>query len=109
MMASDKTKISPRDTYIFHDSVHKNNSEWAEIYKLGGKLVNKPQLVKFQDLILLQTSGRAAKQNAKSAIRDMIPYIGAAVRAMVPAHSWSYQQLLDLYNSGEMEYEEILE
>ena len=41
MIASDKTKVSPRDTYIFHGSVHKDNSEWAEIYKLEDKLVNK--------------------------------------------------------------------
>ena len=61
-----------------------------------------------QELILLPT-GRAAKRKAKLAIREMIPYIGAVVQAMVPTHSWSYKQLLDLYDSGEMEYEEILE
>ena len=65
-----------------NDIVMRNNCEWAELYKLGSKVINRPQLVKIQELILLPT-GRAAKVKAKAAIRDMMPDIMAIVESRI--------------------------
>ena len=104
MIAGDRSKISPRDTYLLNDVVMRNNCEWAELYKLGSKVTNRPQLVKIQELILLPT-GRAAKVKAKAAIRDMIPDIMAIVQSRIPEHSWNYEEMLALFNTDES-YEE---
>ena len=107
MIAGDRSKISPRDTYLLNDVVMRNNCEWAELYKLGSKVTNRPQLVKIQELILLPKS-RAAKVRAKAAIRDMIPDIMAIVQSRVPEHSWNYEEMLALFNTDDSDEEEDL-
>ena len=62
-------------------------------------------MVKIQELILLPT-GRAAKIKAKAAIRDMMPDIMAIVQSRIPEHSWSYEDMLQLFNTDESDEEE---
>ena len=56
MIKNDKTKIKPRDTFIIDSVSEKNGCYWAELFKLGNKIVNKPQLVKLEDLVKIPTS-----------------------------------------------------
>ena len=51
MIKSDKTKIKPRDIFLVQSIVERNGSYWAELFKFGKKLVNKPHLVKIEDLV----------------------------------------------------------
>ena len=102
LITSDRSKTCPRHTYLLNALIQKNDCEWAELYKLGDKITNRPQLVKVQDLIRLPTS-RTAKTKANLAIREMMPDIMSLAASKVPEHSWSYQQLLDLFNSGELD------
>ena len=72
MIAGDKTKLKPRDTFIVNQVDTRNGDTWAELFKLGEKITKRPQLVKTADLVLLPT-GRAAKSKAKLAIKEMVP------------------------------------
>ena len=102
MIASEKSKLAPRDTFLINDVVEKNNDTWAELFKLGEKITNKPQLVKVQDLILLPT-GRAAKSKAKTAIKNLIPLINKVLEAVAPTYSWSYETWLQLLEEEDLE------
>ena len=106
MIISDRTKTSPRDTYLVNDLLVRNGDDWAELYKMGEKITNRPQLVKVQDLLLLPT-GRAAKMRAREAISRMMPYVGTVMQMAAPQHSWSYdRRLLELFYNGDLDDEE---
>ena len=105
MIKSDKSKIHPRDTYLVDAVVEKNGCKWAELFKLGNKLVNKPQLVKVEDLVKVHQKRQAATKAAQT-IKDLIPYIRAVVHSMVPKHPWDYQRMMEMYRSGDLFYED---
>ena len=69
---------------------------------MGDKITNRPQLVKVQDLLLLPQS-RKAKIKARKAIKEIVPYIGQVAQLQPPEHSWSYEQLLELYHNGDLD------
>ena len=78
MIKNDKSKIKPRDTFIIDSVSEKNGCYWAELFKFGNKLVNKPQLVKLEDLVKVPASSRPkrkAAENASIFIKDLVPYI----------------------------------
>ena len=108
MISGEKSKIAPRDTFLVQELKELNGCQYAELYKLGDKITNRPQLVKVQDLMLLPTT-RAAKAKAKVAIKDMVPYIKAIVKAMVPTHAWSYSRLLQELQDEELDIEDEIE
>ena len=94
MTASEKLKLSPRDTFIIvQDVVEKNGDFWAEIYKLGDKISNKPQLVKVQDLIPLPAT-RSAKSKAKEALKNLAPLLKLMAHSLGPTYSWDYERWL---------------
>ena len=108
MIKNDKTKIKPRDTFIIDSVSEKNGCYWAELFKLGNKIVNKPQLVKLEDLVKIPTSRpkRQAAENASLLIKDLVPYIRAVVQSMVPTHSWDYNRMLQMFRSGDLTFED---
>ena len=108
MIAGEKTKLKPRDTFIVNGIELKNGDSWAELFKLGDKITKRPQLVKTADLMLLPT-GRAAKSRAKLAIKEMVPYIKAIVSTMVPTHSWSYERLLQYLEDDDLDIDDEVE
>ena len=106
MIKSDKSKIHPRDTFIVESVTENNGCYWAELYKMGNKIVNKPQLVKVEDLMKITKPKRQAATKAALAIKDLAPYIRAVVHSMIPKHPWDYDRMMKMYRSGELSYEE---
>ena len=106
MIKSDKSKIHPRDTYLVESVIEKNGCYWAELYKFGSKLVNKPQLVKVEDLMKVSKPKRQAATKAAQTIKDLVPYIRAVVHSMVPKHPWDYKGMLQMYRNNDLLYED---
>ena len=114
MIKNDKSKIKPRDTFIIDSVSEKNGCYWAELFKFGNKLVNKPQLVKLEDLVKVPASTsnrpkRKAAENASLFIKDLVPYIRAIVQSMVPSHSWDYNRMLQMFRSGDLTFEDQIQ
>ena len=96
MIRSAKSKLKPRETYIIQNFVELNGTQWAELYKIESKLNSKPQLVKLEDLMIVAGNKweyRAAKLEANRKIKDLLPHIRALVKAVVPTHAWSYDDV----------------
>ena len=87
MIKSDKSKLHPRDTYLVEKLTEKNGCQWAELFKLGNKLVNKPQLVKVEDLIKVKQKRHAAIKAAHS-FKHLVPYIRSIDPGITPKHPW---------------------
>ena len=93
------------EIYLVDAVVEKNGCKWAELFKLGNKLVNKPQQVKVEDLLKVNQKRQSATKAAQT-IKDLIPYIRAVVHSMVPKHPWDYQRMMEMYRSGDLFYED---
>ena len=111
MIKGDRSKIKPRDTFIVDSVIERNGCDWAELFKLGNKLVNKPQLVKVEDLVIVTPVSndsrpkRKAAEKAALTIKDLVPYIRAIVQTMVPKHSWDYDRMIQMFRNGDLEFE----
>ena len=111
MIKSDRSKIKPRDTYIVDSVIERNGCQWAELFKMGNKLVNKPQLVKIEDIFLITPDSEGSRPKRKAAakasltIKDLVPYIRAIVQSMVPKHSWDYERMVQMFRNGDLEFE----
>ena len=105
MIKSDKTKIKPRDLFLVQSLVNKNGSLWAELFKFGSKLVNKPHLVKLEDLVKVPSRPqRKAALQAREKIKQIIPAIRKILHENVPTHSWSYDHLMHMFMQDDLLY-----
>ena len=74
--------------------------------------MNKPQLVKLEDLVKVPVSSRPKRKaaaNASSLIKDLVPYIRAVVQSMVPTHSWDYNRMLQMFRNGDLSFEDQIQ
>ena len=90
MINGSKTKLKPRDTHIVQDIVDVNGSSWAEMYKMGDKMTNRPHLVKTEDLTVLPGKRKAAVK-ARQAIKDLVSCVMSV--GDLPTHAWDYKKL----------------
>ena len=90
MINGSKTKLKPRDTHIVQDVVDVNGSSWAEMYKMGDKMTNRPHLVKTEDLTVLPGKRKAAVK-ARQAIKDLVSCVMSVGDS--PTHAWDYKKL----------------
>ena len=92
MISSSKSKIKPRETFIVNDIKEDNGCQWAETYKMANKMVNKPQMVKTEDLLILPKEKRQAAVRAEKAIKNIM-YL-TRDRETSPTHGWLYDDFL---------------
>ena len=97
MIASVKTKLHPRETYIVQGNKVINGNTWIELYKMGDKITNKPQFVKKEDIVLLPTRPQQkAATEAKAKLQNMLPEIRLLASQLIPTHGGDYEKLLKL-------------
>ena len=71
-----KSKLKPRDSHIVQEILDKNGSTWAETYKMGDKMTNRPHLVQTEDLAILPGRRKTAIK-AEQAIKLYLTLINA--------------------------------
>ena len=92
MINSSKTKLKPRETFLVNDIEEKNGCQWAETYKMANKMVNRPQLVKTEDLLVLPKQRRKAAIEAEKAIQNILCLVDNP--KITPTHAWSYEDYI---------------
>ena len=101
MINGSKTKLKPRDTHIVQDVVDINGSSWAEMYKMGDKMTNRPHLVKTEDLTVLPGKRKAAIK-ARQAIKSLVNCTVASEKH--PTHAWDYEKWFQEWDGDDDEW-----
>ena len=107
MINGSKSKLKPRDAHIVHDVVDMNGSSWAETYKMGDKMTNRPHLVKTEDLTVLPGKRKAAIR-ARQAIKNLVSFLKSSHNA--PTHAWDYEEWIqdwDDESDGEIDVTDL--
>ena len=100
---SSKTKLKPREPHLVQDIKHVDGAPWAQTYKMGDKITNRPQMVKMEDLTLIPTKRKAAL-NARQAIKNLIHFINLTQE--VPTHAWNHDEWVQQWQEDDSEEEE---